>query len=58
MTRPYQEWVELSRRWQAAVDFGSPVSAWTPEMLEEARKAREEGRRPSMANIRRSSGMG
>lgn len=42
--RPYHEWVELSRRWQAAVDFGSPISAWTLDMLEEARKAREEGR--------------
>jgi hypothetical protein len=33
MTKPYNEQLALARRWDKAVDFGSPMSAWTPDML-------------------------
>ena len=38
--KPYFEWVLLANRYSNAVDFGSPISAWTPEMLKQAREKR------------------
>lgn len=33
---PYNEQLARARCWDKAVDFGSPMSAWTPEMLKAA----------------------
>ena len=30
--KPYNDWLEIARRWDACVDFASPMSAWTPAM--------------------------
>jgi hypothetical protein len=38
---PYNEWLMLARRYDKAVDFGSPMSAWTPEMLKQHREQAE-----------------
>ena len=38
MTKPHNEQLTLARRWDKCVDFGSPMSAWTPEMLEVHRR--------------------
>lgn len=35
MTKTYNEWLVTARRWDKAVDFGSPMSAWTQQMLAE-----------------------
>lgn len=29
----YYFWLSQAQRWSKAVDYGSPMSAWTPEML-------------------------
>lgn len=29
----YTQQIEIWKRWDGAVDFGSPISAWTPLML-------------------------
>mgnify|MGYP003587146185 CR=1 FL=1 len=39
--KPYNEWLALARRYDKAVDFGSPMSAWTPAMLKEYRERQE-----------------
>ena len=31
----YYFWISQAQRYQAAVDFGSPISAWTSEMIKE-----------------------
>ena len=49
---PYSFWTEQAARWSQCVDFGSPMSAWTPAMHDEYTKALEEGRQPSMSNVR------
>ncbi len=33
--RPYMEWVLLAQRWDKSVDYGSPITAWTPQMLKD-----------------------
>jgi hypothetical protein len=38
--KPYFEWVLLANRYNKAVDFGSPISSWTPEMLKQDREKR------------------
>lgn len=43
MTRPYNEQLAIARRWDKAVDFASPMSAWTPEMLAEYPSKKQEG---------------
>lgn len=30
----YTHWLMLSMKWQACVDFGSPITAWTSRMHE------------------------
>ena len=35
--RPYQEWMEVARRWDKSVNFGSVMNTWTDEMLAERR---------------------
>lgn len=35
----YQFWMEQAQRWQAAVDYGSPMSAWTDRMHKFYREA-------------------
>ena len=32
-TKPYNEWIAIARRFDKAVDFGSPMSAWSANML-------------------------
>lgn len=44
--------LSIDKRWQKAVDFGSPMSAWSLEMLVEKRNAEKEGRRPEMEKVR------
>lgn len=51
---PYAEQLARARRWDKAVDFGSPMTAWTPEMFREYRAAQIEKRQPSMANCKRT----
>lgn len=53
--KSYQFWTEQALRWGACVDFSSVMSAWSREMLDEAIKARAEGRAPSMANVKPGS---
>ena len=31
--KPYNEWLAIARRFDAAVNFGSPMTAWTGKML-------------------------
>lgn len=31
--KPYNEWLAIARRFDKAVDFGSPMSAWSVNML-------------------------
>jgi hypothetical protein len=38
--KPYFEWVLLANRYSKCVDFGSPISSWTPEMLKQEREER------------------
>lgn len=35
--KPYNTWLAIARRFDRAVDFGSPISAWTPAMLVQKR---------------------
>ena len=32
-TKPYNEWIAIARRFDAAVNFGSPMTAWSVNML-------------------------
>ena len=32
-TKPYNEWLAIARRYDAVVDFGSPMTAWSVNML-------------------------
>jgi len=34
----YLQSITIAKRWQKVVDFGSPVTAWTPEMLAQKRE--------------------
>lgn len=43
--KPYNEWLALARRYDKVVDYGSPMSAWTPAMLK-ARREQEEQKLP------------
>jgi hypothetical protein len=36
--KPYNDQLEIARRWDACVDFGSPMSSWTPAMWETYRR--------------------
>ena len=38
---PYNEWLIQARRYDKVVDFGSPMSAWTPAMLKQYREQQE-----------------
>lgn len=51
-SRPYNEWLNIARKWDKAVNFGSPISSWTSAMLREYRIANEEKRAPSMKNCK------
>lgn len=31
--KPYNDWLVIARRFDKVVDFGSPVSAWSGNML-------------------------
>ena len=42
----------LARRWSKAVDFGSPMSAWTPEMLAAHRAANGQTQKIVLTNVR------
>lgn len=46
MTKPYNEQLALARRWDKCVDFGSPISSWTLEMLQEYRRLHETAEQP------------
>ena len=46
----YNQQLEIARRWDACVDFGSLMSTWSPAMWAEYRKAQEEHRAPNMKN--------
>ena len=37
--KPYNEWLAIARRFDKVVDFGSPMSAWSVNMLEAHRLA-------------------
>ena len=41
---PYNEWLALARRYDAVVDFASPMTAWTPQMLVSYRPLRQSER--------------
>lgn len=41
-SRAYQEWILNAQRWDKAVDFASPITAWTPAMLAQKRKEDED----------------
>ena len=38
-TKHYNEWLAIARRFDKAVDFGSPMSAWSADMLKAHRLA-------------------
>ena len=38
-TKPYNEWLAIARRFDKVVDFGSPMSAWSIDMLKAHRLA-------------------
>ena len=38
-TKPYNEWIAIARRFDAAVNFGSPMTAWSVNMLKAHRLA-------------------
>ena len=38
-TKPYNDWLAIARRFDAAVDFASPMSAWSIDMLKAHRLA-------------------
>ncbi len=50
----YGFWMSHACRWDACVDFGSPMSAWSSVMFAEWDAAKAENRRPLMANVRKS----
>lgn len=37
--KPYNEWLAIARRFDKVVDFGSPMSAWSGNMLKAHRLA-------------------
>ena len=37
--KPYNDWLAIARRFDAAVDFGSPITAWSASMLKAHRLA-------------------
>lgn len=37
--KPYNEWIVIARRFDKTVDFGSPMSAWSADMLKANRLA-------------------
>jgi len=37
--KPYNEWLAIARRFDSAVDFGSPMTAWSFNMLKAYRLA-------------------
>lgn len=53
----YAERLALAGRWDKAVNFGSPMTAWTPEMFQEYKAAQLENRLPSMANCKRTENL-
>lgn len=38
-TKPYNEWLAIARRFDKVVDFGSPMTAWSIDMLKAHRLA-------------------
>ena len=38
-TKPYNEWLAIARRFDAAINFGSPITAWSINMLNAHRLA-------------------
>ena len=32
--KPYIEWLNLAKRYDKIVDYGSPITSWTKEMLQ------------------------
>ena len=32
--KPYIEWLNLAKRYDKIVDYGSPMTSWTKEMLQ------------------------
>lgn len=49
--KPYWEQIMLARRWDRVVDFGSPMSAWTPEMFKERQKGGQHEDRKSSNKV-------
>ena len=37
--KPYNDWLAIARRFDKVVDFGSPMSAWSADMLKANRLA-------------------
>jgi hypothetical protein len=38
-TKPYNEWLAIARRFDKSVNFGSPITAWSADMLKAHRLA-------------------
>lgn len=38
-TKPYNEWLAIARRFDKSVNFGSPITAWSVDMLKAHRLA-------------------
>ena len=38
-TKPYNEWLVIARRFDKSVNFGSPMTAWSANMLKAHRLA-------------------
>lgn len=49
--KPYWEQIMLARRWDRVVDFGSPMSAWTPEMFKECQEGGQHEDRKSSNKV-------
>jgi hypothetical protein len=50
MSTPYNFWISQAKRWDSCINFGSPISAWSLDMLKEYDAAKAEGRPPSLQN--------
>jgi hypothetical protein len=37
--KPYNEWLAIARRFDKSVNFGSPITAWSADMLKAHRLA-------------------
>lgn len=50
--KPYWFWIENAKRFDKCVDFGSPMSAWTDEMLEQWRMEKQDEQNKEKASDR------